>query len=873
MSPRVKSAGEVFYGACDLFVQRCLRDLTTLFTPDREIWTEAVTSELYEEFVLNPDVSSADFIAKLRGQLDGASDGAVQLAAELVYVLLLPQEFDPNARRAHVQAILDLMAKPVALPAELSAALDGSFADYGAALMRRFEQYSFLIEFSRAWVVLEVGRRTELLSDHTLFREFIETLPKKGASSQLEALLHIVFPDDCEPIVSVEVKRKIAKAFSSYVEDSTAELDVQLASIRRALQPEYGEDFQFYEPELRSKWDGGAPPEVGDGAWAEFLHWAERLYTYPSFDKEEREYKLTIAENMDAAKTALEDDASDWLSKLRRAFGPPNNLTSWRAHSSFLDWCDSNRAEAGEFLREIWSQEALDAKSVSRFVAGWPSSDNSPGNRLAILSVLFLAVDPLEYPPFRVTPFEHAARLIEISPPSREPYEPGDELRPEDVASLLGVPGRRIRGYLRDAFPRDPQLKGSHWPPLTQEQLDAVFARFGTPSRELVDDSGRRYVGFLDLLDDFMVQMGERGVPLRDRLDAQSLMWWITSADPPEDWEAEERDAFLAYQRGTAEPPRPSPVPSGVAIPPVTQKFAQEMFLTRDWLGDIVDLLNEKRQVIFYGPPGTGKTYVALQLGEHVEAAGGQARLVQFHPAYSYEDFFEGYRPIDSDGDGSVRFTLRKGPLRRLADEAHESPEIPFLLIVDEINRGNLGKVFGELYFLLEYRDWAIRLQYSPDEEFRLPENLFVIGTMNTADRSIALVDSALRRRFYFVPFMPREEPIRSVLRKWLAENGYDPEPAQLLEALNAALRDAPGMDDEFAIGPSFFMTRGQPDVERIWEHAIAPLLGERFYGAKRADDIEEEFGIQALRARLLGDTEDESEGADAAEIESASDK
>src|SRR5262249_45715645 len=146
-----------------------------------------------------------------------------------------------------------------------------------------------------------------------------------------------------------------------------------------------------------------------------------------------------------------------------------------------------------------------------------------------------------------------------------------------------------------------------------------------------------------------------------------------------------------------------------------------------------------KGQVIFYGPPGTGKTYVAQELAEYVTSAGGSWQLVQFHPAYTYEDFFEGYRP-KLDGQ-SLGFELRWGPLRRIVKAAEDDPTHPYVLVVDEINRGNLPKIFGELYFLLEYRDRSVRLQYSPEKEFELPQNLFVIGTMNTSDRSIALVD------------------------------------------------------------------------------------------------------------------------------------
>jgi 5-methylcytosine-specific restriction protein B len=165
--------------------------------------------------------------------------------------------------------------------------------------------------------------------------------------------------------------------------------------------------------------------------------------------------------------------------------------------------------------------------------------------------------------------------------------------------------------------------------------------------------------------------------------------------------------------------------------------------------------------------------------------------------------------------------------------------------VIDEINRGNVAKVFGELFFLLEYRDRGIPLQYSPDERFELPRNLFFIGTMNTADRSIALVDTALRRRFYFVPFLPTDPPIKDLLGKWLAANNLDPDPAVLLDRKNDAI-----VQGEFSIGPSYFIAARSGDgidLERAWRYAIRPLLEEHFYGQGR--DIDDEFGWDALRA------------------------
>ena len=219
----------------------------------------------------------------------------------------------------------------------------------------------------------------------------------------------------------------------------------------------------------------------------------------------------------------------------------------------------------------------------------------------------------------------------------------------------------------------------------------------------------------------------------------------------------------------------PDPADNGDDRRPVTpirngpdlQRLAHELLIDSEYLGKIQRLLDDKRQVIFQGPPGTGKTFVARELAAVLAGTPERVRLVQFHPSYAYEDFVQGLRPKLTDGQPG--FELRDGPLLAIAEAAREDsdPAAKYFLIIDEINRGNLAKVFGELYFLLEYRDQPIQLQYS-DEPFRLPQNLYIIGTMNTADRSIALVDLALRRRFHFVEFHPDKAPIEGLLKRWL---------------------------------------------------------------------------------------------------------
>lgn len=272
-----------------------------------------------------------------------------------------------------------------------------------------------------------------------------------------------------------------------------------------------------------------------------------------------------------------------------------------------------------------------------------------------------------------------------------------------------------------------------------------------------------------------------------------------------------------------------------------TPELAAELHVPQEWLQECIELLRERPQLVFYGPPGTGKTYLAKALANHL--ASERVRLVQFHPAYSYEDFFEGFRPNTTGG-----FELRAGPLRKVVDEAAKDEDNPYFLIIDEINRGNLAKIFGELYFLLEYRGEAIELLYGTDGSggFRLPENVFIIGTMNTADRSIALMDSAMRRRFAFLPLDPVQEPTKSLLRTWLAKQNRPEEAADLLDALNARIADP-----DFKIGPSYLMRDDLSDasLERVWRTAILPLLEEHHYG--EGLDVARLYGLSALRGSL----------------------
>ena len=274
-------------------------------------------------------------------------------------------------------------------------------------------------------------------------------------------------------------------------------------------------------------------------------------------------------------------------------------------------------------------------------------------------------------------------------------------------------------------------------------------------------------------------------------------------------------------------------------------RLARKLHYPRAFVEKVQRLIEHKQQIVLYGPPGTGKTYFARALAAHITAGGGTTETVQFHPSYSYEDFVEGYRPRTLDGQ--LAYEIVDGPLKRLALTAAARQDITHVLIIDELNRAPVSKVLGELYFLLEYRGETLRLQYS-DTPFTLPSNLVIIATMNTADRSIALVDAALRRRFHFIGLYPDQPPVEGLLRRFLADNHLEGTLGWVADVVDAANRLV--ADRHFALGPSHFLDEKlTPErVNLVWEHSVMPYFEEQFL-----DDPAQlvRFELDAIRRTL----------------------
>lgn len=293
-----------------------------------------------------------------------------------------------------------------------------------------------------------------------------------------------------------------------------------------------------------------------------------------------------------------------------------------------------------------------------------------------------------------------------------------------------------------------------------------------------------------------------------------------------------------------------------INIEPYDKKKAMKgLFLAESQFDQMLTALEEKKNIILQGPPGVGKTYVANRLACALMGCNDPQRIdmIQFHQSYSYEDFIQGYRPT-----AKGYFELKHGIFYQFCRRAQRDERRPYVFIIDEINRGNLSKIFGELMMLIEPdkrgEEFAIPLTYSQDddEKFYIPENLYLIGMMNTADRSLAMVDYALRRRFRFITLKP--EFSSEVFKVFLINAGADPalvdKIVTRMNQLNEVIAaDTKNLGPGYKIGHSYFSPRDKfkPDEDwyrRIIELEIMPLIQEYWF--------DNEHKVKEQRAALL---------------------
>ncbi len=779
-----KSERTKIYEATNKWKFECLEQDKSLFGAAFPVWNIETLKILYNRVIVDEDLSSDSFLVKLKRQIGAAPPQVIQLMAETLFIHFLPamsESIRGETKREIISKVLAWSPSTTRIPADLATVLDLGFCNPGVA-------YNTMRPNHLGFIM----NFAMALKD--------SDLPKR---SQLlkdpwrfkEFILEL-------PINSAFVQRDslLHLFFPDFFEDIVSRdakkrITKELASL--VDDPTDDVDRALFQIRRKLSVEHGSEftfydPQIlamwqpDASPWGRFIAWAERFYSWEKFPSQERDYKIEIGHRVASVADCIRSGSDDWKKLLKKVFSPPNNLVHYLTVQRFLEWAEQDR-NAKSSLAALWYGDDAVDKRIQSFLVQLPKVPNlhGPSQRLSILSVLLMGLDATSYPIYRSTPYKAGYRLT------------GEDL---------------------------PSSESDHF---------AVYKHA------------------LNFLDKFVREASTRGLELKDRLDAQNLLWMVTQGTQYEELLGKDgQAALLKYREGKVEPDKEDD-PGETEIPPPEVEpnvpdmasLAKELMLDQSFLDNIGQLLEKKGQLIFFGPPGTGKTFVAKRLAEFYARSKENVRIVQFHPSYSYEDFVEGYRPRKVGGQAG--FDLVPGPLKRIAIAAAQAQSTKHILIIDEINRANLARVFGELYFLLEYRNESISLQYSEDE-FSFPENLWIIGTMNTADRSIALVDNALRRRFYFVPFYPDEPPIKGLLSRWLGE--FKPDMlwvADLLDEANALMGDR-----HFAIGPSHFMSKDLSDewVTRIWHHSIMPYLAEHYFGNENRLG---EFSLERLHERV----------------------
>ena len=385
-----------------------------------------------------------------------------------------------------------------------------------------------------------------------------------------------------------------------------------------------------------------------------------------------------------------------------------------------------------------------------------------------------------------------------------------------------------------DLFVREPRARGNRSHPEVQ-RLSSFLKKYPVHSQYQDEAYLRNTSGIAMKLSNFLRFDPEyEGVGLNRGSKLEKEVWDVFG----QDHEKLHRVAKSIRQR------------VGATQPYSIDDAHRDLFIPPGAFRRLLASIRSRKNLILQGPPGTGKTFIARRIAWSLIGCedNGPIEMVQFHQSYAYEDFIQGYRPTSNGG-----FELRDGVFRSFCERARADEETPYVFIIDEINRGNPSRIFGELLMLIEAdkrsEEYGVALTYS-EARFHVPENIFILGMMNTADRSLALVDYALRRRFAFETLEPAYETEygRKAFEEYLTKRGANPDLARQISnrlgKLNKTIADDKELGRGFQIGHSYFVPgRGDEPTKSWYRHIVdtqvAPLLREYWFDSP--EDVDKE--------------------------------
>ncbi|MEX5296120.1 AAA family ATPase [Kocuria sp. CPCC 205268] len=776
----VLPSAQPMYRAADRWRDEALIDDHSLFSGE-PLDGAAAAQELVEAFVLQPDVGAGTFYEKLEQQLEGVSPAAVQLAAELMFVYYLIVTTGAVKPETKRQHVRSVLGFRASGTSAFPADLFPALAGGVANPGTAYNTYRWKMLAYLIRFVEAVKARPRSEREATLTNWDTFQQLLEGLDEQSVWTQRYALEHLLFPDRAPKIVSRDDRQAVSKAFAGRLSGELPVDEVARRLEPNAWYGERGCVDFYRTPYREQWQKQ--SPKLTAYVSWARRF-----LDAMEgpRGQWLQRAQHAGEAVSAAKQH-EDVIAPLRAA------LADDESAQSFLTWARDNDDDARHAVTAF--TEYRGAEAVDQFLGRIPS----------------------EALPMETTPLTVASTLLMAQGAEDFPLWPG-------AATSITT------------------------------RLTDTYAPHQTAA------AGEKYDMFLECLDIVRRALGNVEEPWGTRLDAAVLADLLVRTSRPDGWDDSEWRAFEGWRAGKAVPLTSkaiAPTAASAITAPTAARTAEvssslasledlATSLSMDnqgmaWLEETVDLLKHKRQLIIQGPPGTGKTYIGRKLAEFLAGDPARVTVTQFHPGTSYEDFVQGLRP---DPENPTSFTVVDGPLLRVAREAGEHPDNTYVLLVDEINRGNVPAVFGELYYLLEYREHEVTLTYG--DVFGLPENLFLIGTMNTADRSITALDSALRRRFYVRDLRPGEVPVDGMLRQHLqtkdAELGWL---ADLLARANDIIKDR----DQY-VGPSHFMGEGMDETwaRRAWENTVMPTLREVFYSRP---DILIDLEFETLKAAV----------------------
>lgn len=750
---------------------------------DGSLWTPENLAYLDRYFIQNPDESARGFLEKLQDQLAPTPPAVRQLAAEVLWILYLSVSdtaMKGATKRLQIRQVWEWSGEPLPESAMLEKPLDVGFAHPGTGFAtNRWREFAYVVTLALAWKSEPWTLRKRWMFHAWEFAEWVDRQPGSTNRQFRHMLLYLLFPDHFERVMTSshkeQILRRLGPRFGIEAVDVRNRTAVDQALAR--LRPALE---GHYQAEVTDYYE---MPVRGD--------WMDR----PTGGGDGGG---TDGGGGEGTSISLVE-AKEWQNRRlggRRVWllAPAEGARLWgefqRQGIAAIGWDELSN------LGELGSYEAV-YEALRAIHGGNPTNDANAC-------------------------FQFAHEI-----------KPGDLVIVKQGRSVLLGYGEVLSPYRHDeSRPEYRHVVDVRWICTGRWTVPAEHRMVAKTLTDMTQYP-RWLHAALTLMDaDFSDQV------LRTPGSGTGVV-----NGPEDDGGTSGGDDEARLERRTPAGAGPVPLPHAPDVAPPEpyplDRALNELFMGQEQFTAILDALARKKNVILEGAPGVGKTFVARRIAWALLGERDLARvqMVQFHQSYAYEDFVQGWRP-QKEG-----FALKDGVFHRFCRAAAADPGRGYVFIIDEINRGNLSKILGELMMLIEHDkrgpEHAVPLAYSPEDPFYVPENLYLLGMMNTADRSLAMVDYALRRRFGFVRLQPAfgADQFANHLAELGASDALVQRIVLRMTELNHAIAQDPRMGTGYEIGHSFFVpgdrggTLDDAWYERVVRQEIQPLLCEYWFG------------------------------------------